>query len=232
MTTTATGDDVNDGGDGGDGAAGDEIDDDGDGAAGDGATGYDNGDDDGGGTTGDKVDDYGKGATGDNDDNDNDDNGDGTERHNNQIEATAAVGGFASCASWRFASPCRRHAWPLRARQFTPRCPRCACQLFAQRCHRRARWQFARLMSSSPCMLATCPPSPPPRVAIASAVIHPPSPLPRVTATRPTSPSPRAGDSPVVAFAVAPATAPRTQDYPLPRGEVNKKYIHMPRGYF
>ena len=127
----------------------------------------------------------------------------------------------------------RRRAWPSRARQFTPRRPRRACQLLAQECrHRRARQRFARLTLPSPCMLATCPPSPSPRVAIASAMIHMPSPSPRATATRPTSPSPRAGDSPVVAFAVAPATAPRTQDYPLPRGEVNKKYIHMPQGYF
>jgi hypothetical protein len=35
-------------------------------------------------------------------------------------------------------------------------------------------------------------------------VIHLPSPSPRATATRPMSPSPRAGDSPFVAFAVAP----------------------------
>ena len=140
---------------------------------------------------------------------------------------------FACRASWRFASRRRRRAWPSRARQFTPRRPRRACQLLAQECrHRRARQRFARLTLPSPCMLATCPPSPSPRVAIASAMIHMPSPSPRATATRPTSPSPRAGDSPVVAFAVAPATAPRTQDYPLPRGEVNKKYIHMPQGYF
>ena len=62
---------------------------------GDGATGYDDDDDDnGGGTTGYKVDDFGKGATGDDDDDDDDgDDGVGTERHNNQIEATAAAGG-------------------------------------------------------------------------------------------------------------------------------------------
>jgi len=185
-TTTATGDEDKDGGDG---ATGDKIDDDGDGATGDGATGYDDNDDDGGGTTGDEVDEYDEGRTGDNDDDDDDDdddNGDGTERHNNQIEV---AGGFASRASWQFASRFRCHAWPSRARQFTPRHPRCACQL-AQHCHRRARRQFARLMLPSPCMLATCPPSPFPRVAIASTVIHPPSPSPRVTATRPTSPSP------------------------------------------
>ena len=154
-------------------------------------------------------------------------------RHARWRFACRASWRFACRASWRFASRRRRRAWPSRARQFTPRRPRRACQLLAQECrHRRARQRFARLTLPSPCMLATCPPSPSPRVAIASAMIHMPSPSPRATATRPTSPSPRAGDSPVVAFAVAPATAPRTQDYPLPRGEVNKKYIHMPQGYF
>ena len=134
--------------------------------------------------------------------------------------------------SWKFASCCRRRAWPSRARQFIPCHPRRACQLLAQRPHCRAHRRFARLTSPSPCMLAISPPLPSPCMAIASAVIHPPSSSPRATATRSTSPSPRAGGLPVVAFAVVPATAPRTQDYPLPRGEVNKKYIHMPRGYF
>ncbi len=82
----ATSEDDNDG----NGAMGDEVDDDGNGATGDGATGYDDNDNDGGGTTGDEVDDYGEGATGDDN---NDDDGDGTERRNNQIEATAAAGG-------------------------------------------------------------------------------------------------------------------------------------------
>jgi hypothetical protein len=121
--------------------------------------------------------------------------------------------------SWKFASCCRRRAWPSRARQFIPCHPRRACQLLAQRRHCCACRQFAHLTSPLPCMLATCPPLPSLRMAIASAVIHPPLPLPRTTATCPTSPSPRAGDLPVVTFAVAPATAPRTQDYPLPLGE-------------
>ena len=50
-------------------------------------TGEDDDDDGGGGTTGDEVDDYGEGATGD-----DDDDGDGTERRNKQIEATAVAG--------------------------------------------------------------------------------------------------------------------------------------------
>ena len=70
----ATSEDEDD--DNGDGATGDKVDNDSDGATGDGATGYD---------------DNGKGATGDDDD--NEDNGDGTERRNNQIEATASAGG-------------------------------------------------------------------------------------------------------------------------------------------
>ena len=48
---------------------------------------------------GDEVDDYGKGATGNNND-DDDDDGDGTERCNNQIEATgAAVGNISHWCS-------------------------------------------------------------------------------------------------------------------------------------
>ena len=91
----ATSEDNND--NDGDGATGDEVDDDGDGAKkGDGAKGYDDDDDDdgGGGTTGYEVDNYGEGATGDDDyDDDDGNNGNGTERCNNQIEATAAAGG-------------------------------------------------------------------------------------------------------------------------------------------
>ena len=85
--------------DNGNGATGDKVNDVGNGATGNGATGYDDNDDNGGSTTGDKVDDYGKGATGDNDDNDDDDEGDGTDRWNNQIEATVAAGGNNS--HWR-----------------------------------------------------------------------------------------------------------------------------------
>ncbi len=56
--------------------------------------GYDDNNDDGGCTTGYEVDDYCEGAMGDDDYDDNDgDDGDGTERCNNQIEATAAAGG-------------------------------------------------------------------------------------------------------------------------------------------
>jgi hypothetical protein len=56
--------------------------------------GYDDNDNDGGGTTGYEVDDYDKGTMGDDDyDDDDGDNGDGTERCNNQIKATAAAGG-------------------------------------------------------------------------------------------------------------------------------------------
>ena len=60
---------------------------------GDGAMGYDDNNDDGGGTMGKEADDYGEvdGATGNKVDNDDND-GDGTERRNNQIEATAAAG--------------------------------------------------------------------------------------------------------------------------------------------
>jgi hypothetical protein len=44
-----------------------------------------------------EVDDYGKGTTGDDDyDNNDGDNGGGTERCNNQIEATAVAGGRAT----------------------------------------------------------------------------------------------------------------------------------------
>jgi hypothetical protein len=78
------------------GATGNKVNDEGDSTKkGVGATGYDdNNDDGGGGTTGYKVDDYGEGATGDDDyDDDGGDDGDGTERCNNQIKATAAVGG-------------------------------------------------------------------------------------------------------------------------------------------
>ena len=57
----------------------------------DGAMGYNDNDDDGGCTTGYEVDNYGEGAMGDDDYDDED--GDGTERCNNQIEATAAAGG-------------------------------------------------------------------------------------------------------------------------------------------
>ena len=73
--------------DDGDGAMGNEVNNDGIGVTGNGAMGYDDNNDDGGGTTGDKVDDYGKGTMGDDDnDNDNDNNdGDDTERCNNQI---------------------------------------------------------------------------------------------------------------------------------------------------
>ena len=69
--------------DDGDGATVDEVNDDSNSATGDGATGYDDNDNDGGGMTGNEVDNYGEGATGD------DDGHDGTERCNNQIEATA-----------------------------------------------------------------------------------------------------------------------------------------------
>ena len=77
-----------------DGATGEEVVDDGDGAMGDGTTRYDDNNDNGGGTAVDEVDDYGKGMTG-NDNNDNNEDGNGTERCNNQIKATAvaAVGG-------------------------------------------------------------------------------------------------------------------------------------------
>ena len=78
--------------DNGNGATGNEVDNDGDGAMGDGAMGYNDNGDDGGGTTGDEVDDYGKGVAGDNDDNDDKDC-DSTERCNNQIEATVMAAG-------------------------------------------------------------------------------------------------------------------------------------------
>jgi hypothetical protein len=56
--------------------------------------GYDDNNNDGGGTTGYEVDNYDEGAMGDDDyDVDNGNNGDGTERCNNQNEATAAAGG-------------------------------------------------------------------------------------------------------------------------------------------